>query len=214
MGIPPDSRLTRLKTQWAQAQRQPKGAAGARLPPGQHEVRDWPVLDLGEQPEIARQDWRLAIEGLVARPQVLDWAALMEIEQVDTTCDIHCVTSWSRFDNRFTGITTHSLLDRVQPLEQARAVLLYGSDGYTTNLPLTDFAHPDALLAHSWQGAPLTTPHGGPVRLVLPHLYFWKSAKWLRGIEFLAADEPGFWEERGYHMRGDPWAEERYGAPG
>ena len=214
MGIPPDSKLTRLKTQWAQAQRQPKGDTSVRLPPGQHEVRDWPVLDLGEQPEITQQGWQLAVEGLVANPQVLDWTALMAMEQVDATCDIHCVTSWSRFDNHFTGITTRSLLDRVQPLERARAVLLYGSDGYTTNLPLADFAHPDALLAHAWQGAPLTTPHGGPVRLVLPHLYFWKSAKWLRGIEFLAADEPGFWEERGYHMRGDPWAEERYGAPG
>ena len=171
------------------------------------------MLDLGERPEIAPEAWRLAVEGLVTHREVLDWAALMGMAQVEQVSDIHCVTSWSRFDNRFTGVATHSLLERVRPLADARAVLLYGSDGYTTNLPIADFAHPDALLAHAWEGAPLGPAHGGPVRLVLPHLYFWKSAKWLRGIEFLAADEPGFWEERGYHMRGDPWSEQRYRDP-
>ena len=124
--------------------------------------------------------------------------------------DIHCVTTWSRYDNQWVGLPTRELLEACQPRENAHFVVLHSYDGYTTNLPLEDFAAEDALLAHSWSGQPLTTEHGGPVRLVVPHLYFWKSAKWLQAIEFLEKDAPGYWEVRGYHNRGDPWLEQRY----
>jgi DMSO/TMAO reductase YedYZ molybdopterin-dependent catalytic subunit len=120
------------------------------------------------------------------------------------------VTTWSRYDNRWEGLATRDLLMACRPREEARFVVLHSHDGYTTNLALEDFAAEDALLAHSWSDEPLEQEHGGPVRLVVPHLYFWKSAKWLQSIEFLAADAPGYWEVRGYHNRGDPWKEERY----
>lgn len=212
--LPPDSKLTRSKQRWASEGRFLTGEAtrpdADRLPPGQHLVRDWPVLDLGRQPEITRERWRLKIVGMVKRPITLDWAAFTALPQVDIRSDIHCVTTWSRYDNDWAGVPTGALLDLVGPRDKAAAVMLHGYDGYTTNLPLADFLAPGALLAHGWQGAPLTREHGGPVRLVVPHLYFWKSAKWLAGIELLGADRPGFWEINGYHMRGDPWAEERY----
>ena len=124
--------------------------------------------------------------------------------------DIHCVTTWSRYDNAWDGVLTRDLLQAAHPKPDARFVVLQSYDGYTTNLSLEDFAAQDALLAHSWQGAPLTQVHGGPLRLVLPRLYFWKSAKWLQRIEFRTEDRPGFWEVRGYHNRGDPWEEQRY----
>ncbi len=124
--------------------------------------------------------------------------------------DIHCVTTWSRYDNGWEGVRVRDLLDVVMPKPEAHFVVLYSRDSYTTNLALEDFAAEDAILAHSWEGAPLTREHGGPMRLVVPHLYFWKSAKWLQRIEFIAADRRGFWEERGYHNHADPWKEERY----
>ena len=124
--------------------------------------------------------------------------------------DIHCVTTWSRYDNQWEGLATRDLLMACRPREEARFVVLHSHDGYTTNLALEDFAAEDALLAHSWSGQPLEQEHGGPVRLVVPHLYFWKSAKWLQSIEFLEHDVSGYWEVRGYHNRGDPWAEQRY----
>ena len=130
--------------------------------------------------------------------------------QTPVTSDIHCVTTWSRYDNQWVGLSTRELLDACQPRDNAHFVVLHSYDGYTTNLALEDFAAEDALLAHSWSGKPLTSEHGGPVRLVVPHLYFWKSAKWLQAIEFLENDAPGYWEVRGYHNRGDPWAEQRY----
>ena len=213
--LPTDSKLTRSKRQWAEQGKFLTGRHARpeteRLPPGQHLVRDWPVLDLGKQPDIARERWRLKIGGMVARPVTLDWAAYMALPQTALRSDIHCVTTWSRYDNDWTGVLTRDLLDLVQPRDEAGWLMLHGYDGYTTNLPLADFAVADALLAHSWQGKPLTRSHGGPVRLVIPHLYFWKSAKWLSGIDFLGRDKPGFWEVNGYHMRGDPWAEQRYG---
>ena len=126
--------------------------------------------------------------------------------------DIHCVTTWSRYDNQWEGLATRDLLDACRPREEARFVVLHCHDGYTTNLALEDFAAEDAILVHSWSGAPLEQEHGGPVRLVVPHLYFWKSAKWLQSIEFRAEDAPGYWEVRGYHNRGDPWQEQRYSA--
>jgi DMSO/TMAO reductase YedYZ molybdopterin-dependent catalytic subunit len=211
---PPPSKLTRTKQRWAQEGKFLTGGArpqAERLPPGQHRVNDWPVLDLGEQPNVNLAHWRLDIVGAVAQPVSWDWAAFMAQPQSQRLTDIHCVTTWSRYDNAWDGLLTRDLLATVMPADDARFVLLQSYDGYTTNLPLEDFAAPDALLAHSWQGKPLPREHGGPLRLVVPHLYFWKSAKWIKQIEFATRDEAGFWEERGYHMRGDPWTEERYG---
>jgi DMSO/TMAO reductase YedYZ molybdopterin-dependent catalytic subunit len=211
---PEPSKLTRTKEGWARAGRFLTGRTARpeteRLPPGQHLVRDWPVLDLGVQPDIAREAWRLRISGVVENPLVWDWAGFAALPQSRFTSDIHCVTTWSRYDNRWDGVATRDILETARPMPEARFVVLHSADGYTTNLPLEDFAAEDALLAHSWDGAPLSRQHGGPVRLVVPHLYFWKSAKWLRGIDFLTDDGPGYWEVRGYHDRGDPWKEQRY----
>ena len=213
-GPPPDSKLTRSKERWAQEHKFLTGREGKpesdRLPPGQHLVRDWPVLDLGIQPTIPKEHWKLDVTGAVERPIHWDWSTFQAQTQSTFVSDMHCVTTWSRYDNRWDGLATRSLLDVVHPSADARFVVLHADDGYTTNLPLADFAADDALLAHSWEGRPLTKEHGGPVRLIVPHLYLWKSAKWLRAIEFKTADEPGFWETRGYHDRGDPWTEQRY----
>jgi DMSO/TMAO reductase YedYZ molybdopterin-dependent catalytic subunit len=211
--VPHETKLTRTKQRWASEGKFITGAArGAdeRLPPGQHLVRDWPVLDLERQPDVSTDRWRLTIKGLVARPVSLDWSAFMALPQTERRSDIHCVTTWSRYDNDWAGVATRTLLDLVEPRDEAAFVVLHGYDGYTTNVPLADFAAEDALIAREWQGKPLTREHGGPARLVIPHLYFWKSAKWISGIELLGADRPGFWEVNGYHRRGDPWEEERY----
>lgn len=209
-----ESKLTRSKQRWASEQKflteAPGGPARDRLPPGQHLVRNWPVLDLGRQPDVSTERWRLNVHGLVSRPLTLDWSAFQELPQSTIQSDIHCVTTWSRYDNEWAGVSTRSLLDLVQPRDEARAVMLHGYDGYTTNLTLADFASSGAMIAHSWQGRPLTREHGGPARLIIPHLYFWKSAKWINAVAFLGADRPGFWEMNGYHMRGDPWRQERY----
>ncbi|TCK31755.1 DMSO/TMAO reductase YedYZ molybdopterin-dependent catalytic subunit [Ancylobacter aquaticus] len=212
--VPADSKLTRTKRAWA---RQGKFLTGRitrpeeqRLPPGQHLVRDWPVLDLGTQPRIALDHWRLDVTGEVEHPVSWDWATFKAQKQTQETTDIHCVTTWSRYDNRWEGLATRDLLDVVMPRENARFVLLHSYDGYVTNLALEDFAAEDALIVHSWEDKPLTIEHGGPARLMVPHLYFWKSAKWLKKIEFVVADKRGFWEENGYHNHADPWKEERY----
>jgi DMSO/TMAO reductase YedYZ molybdopterin-dependent catalytic subunit len=182
-----------------------------RLPPGQTLVRDWPVLDLGVQPDVRPDRWRLRVEGLVAAPLALTLDEFMALPQVESVSDIHCVTAWSRYDNRWQGVRAAHLLELARPTQAARFVSFTSYDGYTTNVSLADFAEPEVLLAHSWEGAPLTRQHGGPVRVVLPKLYFWKSPKWVTRIEILGADRPGFWEVRGYHNHGDPWTEERYG---
>jgi DMSO/TMAO reductase YedYZ molybdopterin-dependent catalytic subunit len=211
---PFDSKLTRSKQRWATERKFVTGvverAQAERLPPGQRVVRDWPVLDLGRQPAISTDSWELKIGGMVQRPIALDWKGFMALPQTSARTDIHCVTTWSRYDNDWVGVSTAELLESVQPRDEARFVMLHGYDGYTTNVPLADFAAQDAMVVHSWGGKPLTVPHGGPARLMIPHLYFWKSAKWIRRIQFIGTDKAGFWEENGYHMRGDPWAEERY----
>ena len=210
----PETKLTASKRRWAEEGKFLTGkitrSDTERLPPGQHLVNNWPVLDLGQQPHIQTADWALEIFGAVENPVKLDWDAFHRLPQSNRLSDIHCVTTWSRYDNDWRGVATRDLLDLVQPRDEAGYLMLHGSDGYTTNVPLADFAAPNAILAHGWQGKPLAREHGGPVRLVVPHLYFWKSAKWISGIDFLPADKPGFWEVNGYHMRGDPWAEERY----
>jgi len=212
---PEDSKLTRAKRQWARMGRLLTGATADpqtdRLPPGQRLVRDWPVLDLGQQPEVTPQRFRLDVDGAVARPISLSLAEFMALPQQDFISDIHCVTQWSRYDNAWTGVAARTLLDLVEPREDAAHVVLHAFDGFATNVRLDQFAAPHALLAHGWQGEPLTGEHGGPVRAVIPRLYFWKSAKWIRRIELTVADRPGFWERNGYHNNADPWAEERYG---
>ena len=184
-----------------------------RIPPGQVETRKWPVLHAGRVPAVSLAAWRFDVGGLVERPLSLSWDDLLAMPRQDTLCDIHCVTRWSRLDNVFGGVPVQALLERAGVQASARYVLVHAEEGFTTNLPLADLDRPANLLALSWNGEPLTPEHGGPVRLLVPHLYFWKSAKWVRGLELLADDEPGFWERGGYHMRGDPWHEERFGRP-
>jgi DMSO/TMAO reductase YedYZ molybdopterin-dependent catalytic subunit len=212
--IPEDSKLTTSKRRWAAEGKFLTGRISRpeteRLPPGQHLVKNWPVLDLGQQPIISTDSWRLEVHGLVETPLDLNWAAFQTLEQSIMVSDIHCVTTWSRYDNKWKGVSTRDLLDLAMPKAEAGYVMLTSYDGYTTNLPLSDFAAEDAILATSWEGQPLTRDHGGPMRLVVPHLYFWKSAKWLRRIDLMPADKAGFWEKNGYHMYGDPWREQRY----
>jgi DMSO/TMAO reductase YedYZ molybdopterin-dependent catalytic subunit len=183
-----ESKLTRTKEKWAREGKFLTGRAARpeseRLPPGQHLVRDWPVLDLGIHPIIPREKWRLRITGLVDNPVELDWAAMLALPQSRFVSDIHCVTTWSRYDNHWDGVSTRDLIALAQPRPEAKFVLLRSRDGYVTNLALGDFTAEDALLAHGWDGQPISREHGGPVRVVVPHLYFWKSAKWVREIEF------------------------------
>jgi DMSO/TMAO reductase YedYZ molybdopterin-dependent catalytic subunit len=212
--IPADSKLTSSKRRWAAEGKFLTGkmsrAGEDRLPPGQHLVKNWPVLDLGVQPQIRLDTWRLELRGLVENQLTLSWKSFLALNQSRKVSDIHCVTTWSRYDNEWQGVSTRDLLDEAMPKPEATHILLSSYDGYETNLPLMDFAAEDAILATHWAGEPITAEHGGPMRLVVPHLYFWKSAKWLRRIEFLNADQAGFWERNGYHMYGDPWTEQRY----
>ena len=184
-----------------------------RLPPGQIVTRKWPVLHYGTVPSFDAATWRFRVSGLVERPGELTWSELQALPRQETLCDIHCVTRWSRYDNVFEGVPVRALFQRAGVRPEARYVLVHAEHGYTTNLPLEDLDRPENLLALSHNGEPLPPEHGGPVRLLVPHLYFWKSAKWVRGFELMEEDYPGFWEQNGYHMRGDPWREERYGRP-
>ncbi len=183
---------------------------GNRLPPGQKVVDDWPVLTYGGAPHIELKDWELRILGLVEEEVRLNWEQFTQLPTKVVHCDIHCVTSWSRFHNDFEGLSVPELLKQVQLMPKASAIIVHSYGGYTTNLLLSDFLREDNLLAYKHDGEPLPAQHGGPCRLVVPHLYFWKSAKWVRGLEFIEKDQPGFWEQYGYHIRGDPWKEERY----
>jgi DMSO/TMAO reductase YedYZ molybdopterin-dependent catalytic subunit len=189
--------------------RSPEAPAG-RLPPGQYLTKGWPVLHYGDVPRVHLPDWRFRVWGLVARPQEWTYEQFLALGHTAVTCDVHCVTRWSKFDNTFEGVPARKVLAAVQPLPEARYVMVHAEQGFTTNLPLADLDRDDVLFAYKHDGAPLTPEHGGPLRLVVPHLYFWKSAKWVRGLEFRADDAPGFWESYGYHMRGDPWQEQRY----
>lgn len=208
-------KLIDTKQKWAGEGRLLTGSsadrASQRLPPGQREVNTWPVLDLGVQPAIDRKTWRLDIGGAVRNRQSWSWSDFIGQPQQRFVSDIHCVTAWSRFDNHWDGVAARDLVRLVEPLPTARHVIFHGYDGYTTNVSLAAFDDDDVLIAHSWEGAPISTEHGGPVRIILPKLYLWKSAKWIRRIEFAEHDRPGFWEVRGYHNHGDPWTEERYG---
>ena len=187
-----------------------KPNANVRIPAGQTEVRNFPRLDLGVVPDVAIQNWHLRVYGLVEHELNLDWQAFQAMEQVTDVSDFHCVTRWSQLDMDWQGVRAHDIRALAQPKETARFVTLHSYDGYTTNLPLEALLDDDVIVAHSVLGAPLTPEHGGPVRLVVPKRYAWKSAKWLEAIEFHEFDRPGFWEVRGYHNEADPWLEQRF----
>ena len=182
-----------------------------RLPPGQILTKKWPVLHYGLVPPVDTARWTFEVSGLVERPFTITWDELLALPRATVRCDIHCVTTWSRFDNTFEGVAVRVLLERAGVSPAARFCLVHAEQDFTTNLPLVDLDRPDNLIALKHDGDWLTPEHGGPARLLVPHLYFWKSAKWVRGFELLEQDIPGFWEQNGYHMRGDPWTEERYG---
>lgn len=182
-----------------------------RIPPRQARTRKWPVLDASGPPKIDLDKWEFEIKGLVDTPMRWAWQEFQALPRVRVFSDFHCVTRWSRLGNLWEGVRTSELLKHVRVLPQARYVLVSGDDwGWTTNMPLGAFLAEDALFADTHDGAPIPLEHGGPLRLIVPRLYAWKSAKWVSGIEFLEHDQAGFWERGGYHMNGDPWREERY----
>jgi len=184
---------------------------GDRLPPGQYQTKKWPVLHYGSVPRVEHASWRLTLSGLVDKPRSLSFDELMALPHQTVRADVHCVTRWSLFDSEWEGVPFRAVAGLIRIKPEARFALVQAEQGYTTNLSLDDLMVDEAMFVHRWNGADLSAEHGGPVRLFVPHLYFWKSAKWVRGVEFLAEDRPGFWEGYGYHMRGDPWKEERYG---
>ena len=181
-----------------------------RIPPGQVVTTKWPVLHYGNVPSPDLATWTFTVSGLVERPFAIQYDELLQLPMTSVVCDIHCVTTWSRLDNTFEGVGVRLLLERAGVKPAAQYCLVFAEQGFTTNLPLGDLDRPDNLIALKWGGEWLTPEHGGPARLLVPHLYFWKSAKWVRGLELRDTDEPGFWETYGYHMYGDPWREQRY----
>jgi len=188
-----------------------------KLPVGQHEVKNWPILDLGEQPQVSLEDWTLEVGGLAENPFTLTWDQFLALPQAEDVSDFHCVTTWSRYDNRSRGVRFKTIAELAVPQEHARFVLCTGYDfapgtyvPYTTNIPLERAIEDDVLLVHTWEGRPLPREHGGPCRIITPKLYAWKGAKWIRKIEFLAEDRKGFWEVRGYSNSAEPWFNDRY----
>ncbi len=191
-------------------QRQERERLGDRLPPGQKPTDGWPVLHYGGIPHIELAAWRFRVWGLVEEEKEWGWDEFLALPQLNSVSDIHCVTQWSKFDNEWQGVAWRDLIRHVQPLAEAKHVMAHCYGGYTTNIPLADLDDDDVLFAYNHNGKPLAREHGWPLRLVVPKLYFWKSAKWIRGLEFMPDESPGFWEMYGYHIRGDPWKEERY----
>lgn len=187
-----------------------RGIDPARLPPGQYFTDRFPVLHAGVVPNVSLDAWDFQITGLVAEPIRWSWDEFRALPVSRTTADIHCVTKWSKFDTEWEGVAVTDVLDRVQVGEGATHVLVEAEHGFTANLPLDDFSRPENLFAWNFGGEPLEKDHGWPLRLVVPHLYFWKSVKWVRGFSLMDHDEPGFWERNGYHMYGDPFKEQRY----
>jgi DMSO/TMAO reductase YedYZ molybdopterin-dependent catalytic subunit len=187
-----------------------KGYNPDRLPPGQYLTDRWPVLHVGDVPTYAPGEWTLSVGGLVERPFTVDLAELKSMPSVTLTFDIHCVTKWSKFDTTWTGVRVRDLFDRAGVLPRATHVMEHAEFGYTTNIPLSDITTDEAIVAYAYEDEEIEPIHGGPVRIVVPHLYFWKSAKWVRALELRDHDEPGFWERNGYHMYGDPFAEQRH----
>ena len=188
--------------------RRESGDDPSRVPPGQYVTRDFPVLSAGPTPHPALESWSFTIGGEVDEARVWTWDELQALPSEDVTVDIHCVTKWSKLDTAWTGVSVDTLLEGMET--SGEYVLAWSDGGYTTNLPLDDLTGGRAWIAYGYDREPLEPEHGGPARLLVPHLYFWKSAKWVRGLELRAEDEPGFWEGYGYHNYGDPWKEQRY----
>lgn len=188
--------------------RQP--AAANRVPPGQYVTPDFPVLSAGPTPRTPLQHWTFTIQGLVREPVTWTWEEFLHLPAQTFVVDIHCVTKWSKLDTQWAGVSLDRLFEQVELDPAARYLTAFCDGGYTTNLPLPDVLNGQAFVAYQYAGQPLTPEHGGPARLVVPHLYFWKSAKWVRGLQLMETDAPGFWESLGYHNHGDPWQEERY----
>jgi DMSO/TMAO reductase YedYZ molybdopterin-dependent catalytic subunit len=180
----------------------------ARLPPGQYLERDFPVLSAGPTPRTSLDRWDFTIRGEVDTPRRWTWEQFRALPNETVTRDIHCVTKWSKLDTHWTGVSVDTLLEEIET--SAEYVVALCDGGYTTNLPLDDVTDGKAWIAYAFEDEPLAPEHGGPARLLVPHLYFWKSAKWVRGLELVAEDRPGFWESLGYHNYGDPWREQRY----
>jgi DMSO/TMAO reductase YedYZ molybdopterin-dependent catalytic subunit len=181
-----------------------------KLPIGQTYAKNWPVLDLGEKPEIALADWSLTIDGAVEEPVTLDWAAFQALPQTDDVSDFHCVTTWSLMDSAWKGVQVSALVALARPLDKATHLMAHAYDGYTTNVPLSEALKDDVLLVYEWNGEPLPREHGGPVRMITPQLYAWKGAKWINRLELMVGNRRGFWEERGYSDTADPWRDDRY----
>ena len=184
------------------------GGEPSRLPPGQYLERGFPVLSAGPTPRTDLAEWSLSLVGQLDEPRRWTWREFRALPAETITRDIHCVTKWSKFDTEWEGVSVDTLLEGIET--EAEHVVAFCDGGYTTNLPLEDVTGGKAWVAFAYDGAPLEPAHGGPARLLVPHLYFWKSAKWLRGLALRTDDEPGFWEALGYHQRGDPWREQRY----
>lgn len=191
-------------------ERRERDAGSGRLPPGQKETKKFPVLSATLTPDISLETWRLRVWGLVEEPREFTWDEMMQLPRQRQVNDIHCVTRWSKLDTVWEGVPFREITKLVKPLPAAKYVLQHAYGGYTTNLPLEELLDDDVLLAFRYDDMPLEPAHGGPLRMLVPKLYFWKSAKWLNGLEFLAADEAGYWETYGYHNHGDPWTEERF----
>ncbi len=195
-------------TERKQAER--KKREEGKLPPGQSLTLKWPALHYGSVPSFDPDTWDFHVYGLVEFPLKLNWAEFNRLPKIDSTSDFHCVTRWSRFDNRWNGVAMRAILRRIHPKSNATHVLVHAEQGFTANVPLADLDRPEVLLATHHDREPLSADHGFPLRLIVPHLYAWKSVKWARSLEFLDHDIPGFWEQNGYHMYGDPWKEQRY----
>jgi len=202
--------LWELWRQRRQARAQPDPGLAARVPPGQVLTTKWPVLTYGLIPRFDPKRWTFRCFGLVEREVSWSWEEFLRLPRVTVTSDIHCVTRWSRLDNTWEGVNVRTIIEACRPLPAARFVLQHADPDYTTNTAIEDLVDDDVVLALRHNGRDLDPAHGGPMRLVLPKLYFWKSSKWLRAFEFLDVNPPGFWEQNGYHMHGDPWTEERY----
>jgi DMSO/TMAO reductase YedYZ molybdopterin-dependent catalytic subunit len=193
-----------------QSETAPETEEGRRLPPGQYLTKKWPVLSYERTPRFDPTSYLFKVWGTVESPFELTWDELLALPRVQLTTDIHCVTSWSRYDNAWEGVSVREIIARARPTPDTHFVVAHSWTGYTTNMPDEDFNGEDVLIALKHDGQDLEPEHGGPVRLVVPRLYFYKSAKWLSGLEFIEKDRPGFWEVRGYHNHADPWREERY----
>ncbi|MDQ6719940.1 MAG: sulfite oxidase-like oxidoreductase [Candidatus Dormibacteraeota bacterium] len=183
-------------------------ASSPRVPPGQHVVNDFPVLSAGPTPRVPLSEWTLSIVGEVDEPKRWTWEEFRRLPSESFTVDIHCVTKWSKLDTLWTGVSLDTILEQVETA--AEYAVAHSDGGYTTNLPVDDLTGHKAWVAFEYDGQPIDPEHGGPARLLVPHLYLWKSAKWVRGISLQNEDQPGFWESNGYHLRGDPWREQRY----